>query len=182
MRIALIIVAFSSLLACTKEDNFFVPIHASSYAWAMGNKTHIYSNSAGDSLSTGSISEVRNVISEGYSENLGYPEGTAGQNYKQTVTIDTLFDYTTSLLSNFQNQERDDELLIDGLEVSMRGFAYPSFLINDGNSMDTLKVNGFAYPDVYHKMNADQSNGIYVNVYDGLVAFIIEKDTFNLVN
>lgn len=185
MRIVLFIIAFSSLLACTKEDSFFVPIHASSYAWAMENtenKTHIYSNSVGDSLRTGSISEVTNVISEGYSSSPGYPEGTSGQSFRQTIAVDTIFEYSTSILSSFFNQIRDDQLWINGLGVSMRGFAYPAFSIADANYMDTLRINGFAYPDVYHKMSSNQNTGIYVNVYDGLVAFIIEKDTFNLVN
>ena len=182
MRIALIIVAFSSLLACTKEDSFFVPIHASSRAWLMENKTHIYSNSVGDSLSTGSISEVRNVSSEGYSEFLGYPEGTTGESFIQTIIVDTLFEYTTSILSDFENQIRNDKVWIEGLNVSMRGFAYPTFSIADANYMDTLRINGIAYLDVYQKMSSDQNTGIYINVNDGLVAFIAEQDTFNLVN
>jgi len=64
----------------------------------------------------------------------------------------------------------------------MRGFAYPTFSIADANYMDTLRINGIAYLDVYQKMSSDQNTGIYINVNDGLVAFIAEQDTFNLVN
>ena len=179
MRIAFYILAIASLVSCTKEDSFFVPIHANSFAWAMENKTHIYSNTTGDSVSTTSISETK------YNENEvsleGLPNGSYGEKYTQVLEVDSLFEYTTVLLTEFTNGNRNDVVIIDALGFNIYGRAEPDFSLI-GTFADSLILNGMTYNDVYHQTDVSQNTSLFVNVENGLIGFTIEQDTFNLVN
>ena len=146
----------------------------------MNSNTYYYSNSNGDSLVTGSISETQSTYNEGVMFP-DQPEGTVAELYTQTVEIDTLFDYETILRANFTDGNRIDEASITGLGLSLEGEAEPNYGFPEDFS-DTLIINGETYTNVYSKLSVDQSSGLFVNVEKGLVAFITEKDTFNLLN
>lgn len=169
-----------ALLACTKEDSFVIPLHGNSYAWLMSNSTHIYSNSKGDSLISGTITEVKSTFKEGlmFEE---FPAGTVAERYVQTINIDTIFEYETNLLTDFMEGSRQDKVFIDGLGINLFGEAEPNFALSADYS-DTLFINGIGYIGVYSKISNTGSEGLFVNLNDGLVAFITERDTFNLVN
>jgi hypothetical protein len=145
----------------------------------MENKTHIYSNTAGDSIQTTSVSGTLNKESEVFLD--GYPQGTTGEKYTQVVTVDTVFDYTTVLISEFLNGTRNDIVFIDGMGLDFFGRAEPEYSVN-GSFKDTLSINGINYIDVFRRTTADENTSLFVNLSEGLVAFTIEKDTFNLVN
>lgn len=179
MRNVLFILCFTAL-SCTKKDSFFVPIHANSYAWAMNSsKTYIYANAAGDSISTASFSETLLKESELFLG--GFPNGTTGEKYTQIVEVDTLFDYTTVLLTEFRENERRDFVVIRALNFEFPGVAEPTYKVL-GSYSDTLTINGESYPNVYSQTTSIQNTSLFVNVEDGLVGFTLERDTFNLVN
>ena len=145
----------------------------------MENKTHYYSNSVGDTITTLNITETQSEESEGIGMDL--PQGTSGERYVQVVEVDTLFNYTTNLLAEVYDGERKDNAFIDGNTINLIGGAEPDYFML-ADYTDTITINNITYTDVYSQLNASQSNGIFVNVNKGLVAFIFEKDTFNLVN
>ncbi len=167
------------LFACTKEDSIHIPLHTSSYSWLMENKIHYYANSSGGTLNTLSITETQTQESEGISMNL--PEGTTGERYLQTIKIDTLFEYSTTLIASMNNGVRRDHAFIYGNTMELAGEAEPDYFML-AKYTDTISINGMSYIDVYSHINASGTHGIIVNVNNGLAAFIFETDTFNLVN
>ena len=145
------------------------------------SKTYIYSNAAGDSISTTSISET--LSNEREVQLYSFPQGTVGEKFTQIVKVDTLFDYTTVLISEFSNYVRSDVVIIVALGFTMYGGAEPDYSIGImGTFTDSLNLNGITYTSVYSQTTTSQNTSLFVNVENGLVGFTIEKDTFNLVN
>jgi hypothetical protein len=139
----------------------------------------IYSNSKGDSLIAPKASESTVQTNEVVLD--GIPGDATGEKYTQTVSIDTAFDYTTTLISEFNSGNRNDVVIIDALNIELLGNAEPNYILN-GTFIDSLNLNGILYTNVFRQLSSNQENGLFVNIEDGLVAFILEKDTFNLVN
>lgn len=143
------------------------------------SKTYIYSNAAGDSISTTSFSETLLKESELFLD--GFPNGATGEKYTQVVEVDTLFDYTTVLLAEFRESERSDFVAISALNFEFPGVAEPTYEVL-GSYADTLMINGVNYPNVFSQTSSSENTSLFINVEDGLIGFTLEKDTFNLVN
>ena len=109
--------------------------------------------------------------------------------YDHVLRIDSFISLKTRLSAGLFNSERTDQIQIQFTDsirgkINMIGIAEPDNKIDDINTIyyDSLFINSIKYSKVYSASSVDSALTIFVNQNKVLAGFVIESDTFSLVN